>query len=122
MERRTNIRNRFVRRVVVGVHDSQAGGKVGGKYAKGGRNNKRFGSERALMCGIMKQKGALSLFQQKSCGVFGICCPSHPKRKHTQTHCNHAGYAFNCLPLSDRGGSFGTQRSERGAPHTTYNR
>ena len=82
MERRTNIRSRFVRRVVVGVHDSQfrqAGGKVGGKYAKGGRNNKQFGSEWALVYGIMKQKGALSLFQQKSCGVFGICCQATPK-------------------------------------------
>lgn len=47
MERRTNSRNKVVGirvgRVVVGVHDAQfrrAGGIVGGKYTKGGRNNK----------------------------------------------------------------------------------
>lgn len=55
MERRaSNIRNRFVGRVIIGVHDSQfrqAGGKVGRgqAYIMGGKNDKRFGSERALM-------------------------------------------------------------------------
>lgn len=69
MERRTNSRNRFVRRVVVGVHDSQfrqAGGKVGVKYTKGGRNNETIWVRTGFDVRDNEADGALSSFQQKS--------------------------------------------------------
>ena len=53
------------------------------------------------------------------------CFPSHPKRKHTQTHCNHAGYAFNCVPLSDMRSvllALNALREVHHIQHTTGNR
>ena len=94
-------------------------GQGGEKVYNGGKNSNRFGSEWALMCGRMKRKDTIVVCTENTGRLWDLL--SKPTiTKHTQaTHRNHAGYAFNYVPLSDRRRVLSALNALRGAPHTT---